>query len=310
MSSNSSSADGVTRLTQSITNEEPEESCGNGGTDSSSSGNTGDTPQTVDQSRNCYIYPYDFYDVKTGNIPTEEEALRQRWGYRQIRQNGGNSNIDEVPFHAQTIVREMNNLRDSLRLFARLAYMEYIRPLLIKYGFERPADGQHCVSLEDVVTMIKTAPTVRPNKSDELFEIFHYKSSDWTSNIVDAWARQNKIVIKFPNKVASMKRQPNKEFYRGGFGPIVNTSRMFWLKRIMLNMFKGLGWKIAISMNEKNSKTCDYTTKYWKDDKKQKYYVVEERDPGQEEPGLEVCFIMEVFYICPYFETHLCYHTL
>lgn len=169
----------------------------------------------------------------------------------------------------------MSELRQSLRVYAHLKYMEYIQPLLKEHGFVRPSDSQICVTMEDVCKMINETPGLSYDKSDQLFEIFHYKVSAWTSNVVDAWAEINEIVIKMPKRVASLQRQPNNDFYRGSFGPIVNSARMESVKKIMRNMYSGQGWKITIAKNQQAASNDLYTSKTWVKNRYQKYIIVE-----------------------------------
>ena len=156
--------------------------------------------------------------------------------------------------------------------------------------------------------MINEAPGLPSDQSDQLFEIFHYKVSAWTSNVVDAWAETNEIVIKMPKRVASLQRQPNNDFYRGSFGPIVNSARMESVKKIMRNMYSGQGWKITIAKNQQAASNDLYTSKTWVKNRYQKYYIVEKSFSDADEALGEVCFVFElsVFVI----KLILTFHTL
>ena len=200
-------------------------------TNSSWLGNTGDSNGIVDLGKCRYEYPFNYFILSTGYVPKDADTLKKRWGYQKKRQEAGTAHIDEVSFNSAVMIQEMSELRQSLRVYAHLKYMEYIQPLLKEHGFVRPTDSQSCVTMDDVCRMIRDAPGLSYDKSDQLFEIFHYKVSAWTSNVVDAWAETNEIVIKMPKRVASLQRQPNNDFYRGSFGPIVNSARMESVKK-------------------------------------------------------------------------------
>jgi hypothetical protein len=248
-------------------------------TESSSSSNTGDEAGIANEGRCRYAYPYDYFILETGCVPKDMECLKARWRYRKKRQDENTTLMDTEIFNALTLTNEMDGLRESLRCFAKDRYLEHIRHLLKVHGFKREDDGQTCVTMKDMLSMIKDNPNLNTNKSDILFEIFHHKNNGWTSSTVDDWASSENIKITLPTTIVTKKRQPNITFFRGGFGPIVNTARMQSLKLIMRNMWKGQGWKIAVARSEAAADNGDkYTAKFWSKDQKQKYYIVEKTD--------------------------------
>ena len=231
-------------------------------TNSSSSGHASATGVVVTKANCLYKYPYDYFIVKDGNVPTEEAALRQRWEHRKKRQEAGAGLIDVVGFDMTEMIEEMKDLRKDLRKYTHLKYMEHIHPLLYKHGVVKEC-GQRCVLMEDVCEVVRKGNFVTMEKSDILFEIFHYKAQNWTSNTVDAWAQSNGIWIEIPEKVSEKIRQRNNNYYRGSFGPIVQSARMESLKKIMRNMWSGKGWKIAAAKNQKDESKAVYTERTW-----------------------------------------------
>ena len=274
-------------------NDDKEDSSGDGVEHSANSSSTGTAcaASAIVTMANCsYKYPYNYFELKEGTILNSENDLRQRWEYRKSRQESGSGLIDVVGFDREAMIDEMKVVRNSLRDFAQLKYMEYIRPLLKLNGFVRK-DGQGCVLMDDVCSLVKNKTDVTMEKSDALFEIFHFKTNNWTSDTVDAWAQENRIWLEIPESVESLTRQRNNNFYRGCFGPIVKSARMISVKKIMRNMWNGLGWKLAISKNQSDDRTNIYTSKTWGGDRTHKYYIVEKGVASWESAVVEVCFM-------------------
>lgn len=247
----------------------------------------------VKQGKCRYKYPLDYFDLTTGYVPKNLECLKVRWEYRKKRQDEGTTLMDMDSFDSLTLIDEMNALRNSLLKFAQLKYMDHIRPLLNEHGFVRPSDSQSCVTMNDVLVMIKECPNLNLGKSDILFEIFYHKGIEWSNKTVDNWALCNDIEIMPGKTVASMMRKPNASFFRGSFCTIVNSARMETLKRIMRNMWSGQGWKITIARNKAATNTAKYTPKVWSKDITQRYFIVE--DIPSDDTVNEVNFFVELF---------------
>jgi hypothetical protein len=264
----------------------------NGSTDSSGYA-TGDATGEGNYGQFYYVYPYDFFVLTTGCVPKGEADLVRRWAYRKKRQNNGSSLMDVQPFDKDALVGEMAAIRQSLRDYAQHAYLDHIRPLLKDHDLVRPEDGQACVNMKDVCKMINTAPAISLSKSDMLFEIFYYKRADWATTVVDDWASTNNYTIRLPEKVVGKQRQPNTEYYRGSFGPIVNAARTQSVKKIMRNMWSGQGWKITLAIKDGSEQRGDYETQYWSKDPTQKYYNVQNASPGDDDDdGEKVCCVL------------------
>jgi hypothetical protein len=201
-------------------------------TSTNSSSSVGTAEGIVNQGKSIYKLPYDFFVLTTGLVPQKEEVLKQRWHLRKNRQVPDAPLIDEESFDRRAMVRERESVRESLRNFAHHEYMEHVKEQLCKHGILSPYDDQPCRSLLDVCRMIHDKPNLHMGLADIMFEIFHYKHAAWTSNTVDAWARMMNIDIVLPPVVITLKRQPNKQYYRGCFNHIVNERRMQDLKRI------------------------------------------------------------------------------
>jgi hypothetical protein len=267
----------------------------NGGSIDSSGGATGGATGDGHYGPFKYVYPYDFFVLTNGCVPKGEADLLRCWAYRKNRQNDGLSLMDVAPFDKDALVGEMTAIRQSLRDYAQHAYLDHIRPLLKDHDLVRPDDGQACVNMKDVCIMIKTAPAISLSKSDMLFEIFYYKTADWATMVVDDWATSNNYTIKLPERVVGKQRQPNAEYYRGSFGPIVNAARMQSVKKIMRNMWSGQGWKITLAIKDGSEQRGDYETQYWSKDPTQKYYNVKNASTGDDDDdddGEKVCSVL------------------
>ena len=62
-------------------------------------------------------YPRNFFDRITGGLPKDEEAASCLWGYRKSRPNNGSGNADLVSADGGAMLKEMTDIRESLRRF-------------------------------------------------------------------------------------------------------------------------------------------------------------------------------------------------
>ena len=62
-------------------------------------------------------YPRNFFDRITGGLPKDEEAASCLWGYRKSRPNNGSGNADLVSADGGAMLKEMTEIRESLRRF-------------------------------------------------------------------------------------------------------------------------------------------------------------------------------------------------
>ena len=68
--------------------------------------------------RNGFLrYPRNFFDKSTGALPKDEEAASCSWGYRKGRPNNGSGNADLVSADGGVMLKEMKEIRESLRRF-------------------------------------------------------------------------------------------------------------------------------------------------------------------------------------------------
>ena len=62
-------------------------------------------------------YPRNVFDRITGALPKDEEAASCLWAYRKGRPNNGSGNADLVSADGGAMLKEMKDIRESLRRF-------------------------------------------------------------------------------------------------------------------------------------------------------------------------------------------------
>ena len=72
-------------------------------------------------------YPRNFFDRITGGLPKDEEAASCLWGYRKSRPNNGSGNADLVSADGGAMLKEMTEIRESLRTFVMDEFLADMR---------------------------------------------------------------------------------------------------------------------------------------------------------------------------------------
>ena len=106
----------------------------------------------------------DSYDTQeifyrsTGALPKDEEAASCLWGYRKGRPNNGSGNADLVSADSGAMLKEMKEIRESLRRFVMDEFLADMRIMARHSGMQIQSNAEVPVTpkrLQDNSTMVK-----------------------------------------------------------------------------------------------------------------------------------------------------------
>ena len=227
--------------------------------------------------RNGFLrYPRIFFDKSTGALPKDEEAASCLWGYRKGRPNNGSGNADLVSADGGVMLKEMKEIRESLRRFVKDEFLADMRKMARHSGMQIQSNAEVPVTPRDFNTILRWLRN-NPRNQKMVYEVIHkfHRDRFWIANAVDKWFEREKMMLEGGVRIQKENRKCAKFFAtdRGGFTAVARTVKGQRVKSYMLHMLRNAGWCIATTY-KKTETTITVYTKIQLQDCKEHYYVV------------------------------------
>jgi hypothetical protein len=207
---------------------------------------------------NGYLdYPRDFFNIINGKGPVNAEEAALLWSYRKNRPKFGSKETQSPDGLA--MMEEINTLRNDLRDYVKLMFIEGARVAAKKHNLLMPDTNTYPVTLSDIkVALCALERIVGKTDAEQkayhvCHEFHHYR--DWLSNTVDKWLIKKKIKLVSSAQVEKQKRGNTRD--RGGFGAAARGMKNQVTQLMVKKMFKSLGWCVAVS--DKGSQSTNTT---------------------------------------------------
>ena len=123
--------------------------------------------------RNGFLrYPRNFFDRSTGALPKDEEAASCLWGYRKGRPNNGSANADLVSADGGAMLKEMKEIRESLRRFVMDEFLADMRKMARHSGMQIQSNAEVPVTPRDFKTILQWLSN-NPRNQKMVYEVIH-----------------------------------------------------------------------------------------------------------------------------------------
>ena len=227
--------------------------------------------------RNGFLrYPRKFFDRSTGALPKDEEAASCLWGYRKGRPNNGSGNADLESADGGAMLKEMKEIRESLRRFVMDEFLADMRKMARHSGMQIQSNAEVPVTPRDFKTILRWLIN-NPRNQKMVYEVIHkfHRDRFWIANAVDKWFEREKMMLEGGVRLRKENGKCAKFFAtdRGGFTAVARTVKGQLVKSYMLHMLRNTGWCIATTY-KKTETTKTVYNKIQLQDCKDHYYVV------------------------------------
>ena len=98
--------------------------------------------------------PRNFFDRITGGLPKDEESASCLLGYRKGRPNNGSGNADLVSADAGAMLKEMTDIRESLRRFVMDEFLADMRIMARRLEMKIQSNAEVPVTPRDFKTIL------------------------------------------------------------------------------------------------------------------------------------------------------------
>ena len=221
-------------------------------------------------------YPRNFFDRITGGLPKDEEAASCLWGYRKGRPNNGSGNADLVSADGGAMLKEMKDIRESLRRFVMDEFLVDMRIMARRLGMQIQSNAEVPVTPSDFKKILQWLSN-NPRNQKMVYDVVHkfHRDRFWIANAVDKWFEHEKMMLEGEVRIQKENGKRAKFFVtdRGGFTAIARTVKALLVKSYMLHMLRNMGWCIATTYRKTETTKMVYT-KIKLQDCKDHYYVV------------------------------------
>ena len=221
-------------------------------------------------------YPRNFFDRITGGLPKDEEAASCLWGYRKSRPNNGSGNADLVSADGGAMLKEMTDIRESLRRFVMDGFLADMRIMARRSEMKIQSNAEVPVTPKDFKTILRWLSN-NPRNQKMVYDVIHkfHRDRFWIANAVDKWFEREKMMLEGEVRIQKENGKCAKFFAtdRGGFTAVARTVKTQLVKSYMLHMLRNTGWCIATTYR-KTETTKTLYTKIKLQDCKDHYYVV------------------------------------
>ena len=117
-------------------------------------------------------YPRNFFNRSTGGLPKDEEAASCLWGYRKCRPNNGSGNADLVSADGGAMLKEMKEIRESLRRFVMDEFLADMRIMARHSGMQIQSNAEVPVTPRDFKTILRWLSN-NPRNQKMVYEVIH-----------------------------------------------------------------------------------------------------------------------------------------
>ena len=115
--------------------------------------------------RNGFLqYPRNFFDRSTGALPKDEEAASCLWRYRKGRPNNGSGNADLVSADGGAMLKEMKEIRESLRRFVMDGFLADMRKMARHSGMQIQSNAEVPVTPRDFKRILRWLSNIPRNQ--------------------------------------------------------------------------------------------------------------------------------------------------
>ena len=221
-------------------------------------------------------YPRNFFDRSTGALPKDQEAATCLWGYRKGRPNNGSGNADLVSADGGAMLKEMKEIRESLRRFVMDEFLADMRIMARQSGMQIQSNAEVPVTPRDFKTILRWLSN-NPRNQKMVYEVIHkfHRDRFWIANAVDKWFEREKMMLE--GKVRIQKENGKHATFFAtdccGFTAVARTVKGQLVKSYMLHMLRNARWCIATTYRNTETTKTVYT-KIQFQDCKDHYYVV------------------------------------
>ena len=228
------------------------------------------------ERREVLHYPRNFFDRITGGLPKDEEAASCLWGYRKSRPNNGSGNADLVSPDGGAMLKEMTDIRKSLRRFVMDEFLVDMRIMARRSEMKLQSNAEVPVTPRDFKTILRWLSN-NPRNQKMVYDVIHkfHRDRFWIANAVDKWFECEKMMLEGEVRIQKENGKCAKFFAtdRGGFTAVARTVKAQLVKSYMLHMHQNAGWCIATTYRKTETTKTVYT-KIKLQDCKDHYYVV------------------------------------
>ena len=221
-------------------------------------------------------YPRNFFDRITGGLPKDEEAASCLWGYRKSRPNNGSGNADLVSADGGAMLKEMTEIRESLRTFVMDEFLADMRIMARRSEMKIQSNAEVPVTPRDFKKILQWLSN-NPRNQKMVYDVVHkfHRDRFWIANAVDKWFEGEKMMLEGEVRIQKENGKCAKFFAtdRGGFTAVARAVKAQLVKSYMLHLLRNAGWCIATTYRKTETTKTVYT-KIKLQDCKDYYYVV------------------------------------
>ena len=232
----------------------------------------------LSQAERCEVlhYPRNFFDRITGGLPKDEEAASCLWGYRKSRPNNGSGNVDLVSADGGAMLKEMTEIRESLRSFVIDDFLADMQIMARRSEMKIQSNAEVPVTPRDFKTILRWLSN-NPRNQKMVYDVVHkfHRDRFWIANAVDKWFEREKMMLEGEVRIQKENGKCTKVFAtdRGGFTAVARAVKAQLVKSYMLHMLQNAGWCIATTYRITETTKTVYT-KIKLQDCKDYYYMV------------------------------------
>jgi len=217
--------------------------------------------QTTQESAPFLDYPSNYFHRETDQVtPKTPEEAKKFWKFRRERTQelfDHNPTADE----GQQMLKEMEDLRQSLRTYVTRAFYADAREMARTYNLTMPRTGAFPITPNDFVDALCALKQNRhlalspedgtlSNEAKAYLVLLHFhQGRKWLARTVDAWTATNRINIVFvPNEktTSPTTTKPRKNVDdRGGFTAVAKYMKNEITKNVVRNMLSKAKWAVA-----------------------------------------------------------------
>ena len=99
--------------------------------------------------------PRNFFDRITGALPKDEESGSCLWAYRKGRPNNVSGNADLVSADGGAMLKEMKDIRESLRRFVMDEFLADMRQMASRLGMQIQSNAEVPVTPSDFKKILR-----------------------------------------------------------------------------------------------------------------------------------------------------------
>lgn len=216
----------------------------------SGSSNGAPTASSSAGSGTPLVYPRDYFGIKNGKIPKDDNELKALWAYRKDRPKAG---VDRSTPDAAKMYNEMLSVRKSLRTFISDSFDAVV--LGVARKLELKVNRQTVRTKKDLQQAILELKPSTDESIQLLWNILYQPfRREWHATTIDKWMLENDMKLQeHPDTEQGSPDNKNKIYKdeRGGFSHVASVAKAGALRKYTTPLFQKRHWKIAVNNEEK-----------------------------------------------------------